>query len=73
MPVNACAPGAKLTALHYLAMATMDETKQLSMVTWLVEEKGADVTCLDSDGYTAARYAFTEGKSRIHEYLQKQK
>ena len=52
--------------------STMDEAKLLRIVTWLVEEKGADVTCLNAEGHTAAQIALGRGKSRMYEYLQKQ-
>ncbi len=72
MPVDTHTPDTQLTVLHCLALSGCVETKLLPVVTWLVEEKGADVTCLSVEGYTAARMAFGTGKDRMHAYLKAQ-
>jgi len=72
MPVDTRTPDTRLTVLHCLALSGCAETKLLPVVTWLVEEKGADVTCLSVEGYTAARMAFGTGKDRMHDYLKTQ-
>lgn len=74
MPVDTCSFLRKFTALHFVAFynAIETETEDLSFVTWLVEDKGADVTCVDAKGHTAAQLARRCGKMRMYEYLQKQ-
>jgi uridine phosphorylase len=48
------------------------ETEVFPVATWLVEEKGADVTVLDGEEATASQLAFTTGKMRLHDYLIEQ-
>jgi hypothetical protein len=72
MPVNTRTPDLQLTALHCLAASERNETDLLPIVTWLVEEKGADVMCRDKKGYTAARLAAIRKKTSVHRYLQAQ-
>ena len=57
MPVNTRTPDLQLTALHCLAASQLKEPDLLPIVIWLVKEKGADVMCRDTKGYTAARVA----------------
>lgn len=37
-----------------------------------MKEKGADATCVNVEGYTAAQMAFATGKTRVHRYLKAQ-
>ncbi len=55
MPVNT------LTALHLLTMSPREEAHLLRIVTWLVQEKRADVLCVKEEGATAALVALFAG------------
>ena len=70
MPVNIPTPEWRLTALHLLVSLKRTETEVFPIVTWLVEEKGADVTCVNKRGYMPAQMARVTGKLRLHNYLQ---
>ena len=60
------------TILHLLANDDRTEKELLPIVTWLVEEKGADVTVLNGAGYPAAQVAYDTGKMRMYKYLKRQ-
>lgn len=71
MPVDTCIAGSRFTVLHILATSEMrDEEKLLQVVRWLVGKKGADATCRDHRGETAATIAFNQGKILMHRYLK---
>ena len=72
MPVNTRSSVSQLTALHLLAMSPREEAHLLRIVTWLVQEKGADALCVNAAGATAAQTALFAGKKRICQYLQAQ-
>ena len=72
MPVDTPTPEWHLTALHILASLKRTEMDLLPIVTWLVEEKGADVTCVNKQGYMAAQMARDTGNMRLHQYLKEQ-
>lgn len=72
MPVNTRSSVSQLTTLHLLAMSPREEAHLLRIVTWLVQEKGADVLCVNADGATAAQSALFAGEKRICQYLQAQ-
>jgi ankyrin repeat protein len=72
MPVDTRVSDLQLTALHCLALSWRDDAHLLPIVTWLVEEKGADVMCRDKKGHTAARLAAIRKKTSVQRYLQAQ-
>lgn len=72
MPVDTRVSDLQLTALHCLALSWRDDAHILPIVTWLVQEKGADVMCRDKKGYTAARLAGIKKKTSVQHYLQAQ-
>ena len=57
MSINACSSTRQYTVMHQLARSIFNPTEHLSMAAWLVEERGADLMSLNSNGYTAARLA----------------
>lgn len=72
MAVNTCTPLSHFTALHFLALSTQSETELLPVVAWLVDKKGADATCRDHKGRTAAKLASRSDKPEMEHYLQRQ-
>lgn len=48
MPIDTRTRGLQLAALHLLAMSPREEVHLLPIMKWLVEEKGADMTCVPS-------------------------
>ena len=72
MSVDTHTPLSHYTALHFLALSPWSEREILPVVTWLVGMKGADATCQDHKGRTAAQVAFDSGKINMQYYLLRQ-
>lgn len=72
MPVDSSTSDLQETALHFLVTSKRTEAEVLSIATWMVEEKGADVLCLNREGNTAAEIAYLSSKPRMYSYLRRQ-
>lgn len=74
MPVDICTTRWKFTALHLMTLLNPVETEMedIHFITWLVEEKGADLTCKSASGYMASQMARDRGKVRMSNYLEAQ-